>query len=52
MQEPILIVDDDEAFGLVVQRALTRRGFSVVLCHFSSGTNRLCAAGVLKRLWI
>ncbi|MFO1370345.1 MAG: response regulator [Marinagarivorans sp.] len=46
MQEPILIVDDDEAFGLVVQRALTRRGFSVVLCHTLAAAQIACAQQV------
>lgn len=46
MQEPILIVDDDEAFGLVVQRALTRRGFSVVLCHSLTAAEAACAQQV------
>lgn len=33
VDEPILIVDDDEIFCQVLQRALMRRGFYVVICH-------------------
>lgn len=49
MQESILIVDDDEAFGLVVQRALTRRGFSVVLCQTLAAAQIACAQQVFLK---
>ncbi len=40
--ESLLIVDDDEAFCLVVQRALARRGYAAVVCHNSLDAHNAC----------
>ena len=42
-KEPLLIVDDDEAFCQVLQRALVRRGFEVVVCHSLLEAHNACA---------
>jgi two-component system response regulator RegA len=47
--EPLLIVDDDEAFCQVLQRALVRRGFEVVVCHSAQEAQNACERQVFLK---